>query len=135
MSQKNQVLYEERKILILDPSDNDRKIMAHFLRSHGFQVETEKGLSEAIQKISESSFACIIMEVNLTERKGYEAVPMIKNIDPQTKIIMTTKKNTRTVEAKVREQDIFYYFIKSFEKEADKIKLEDSEKVKQFKKN
>jgi hypothetical protein len=34
---------------------------------------------------------------------------------------MTTQKNTRELEAKVREQDIFFYFIKSFGK--DELKL------------
>jgi len=54
------------------------------------------------------------MDVNLPEIKGYEAVSILKNIDPKVKIIMTTNKNTKRLEVKVRKQDIFYYFIKSF---------------------
>jgi len=54
------------------------------------------------------------MEVNLPEIKGYDAVPIIKSIDPNLKIIITTRKNSRQLEAKVRSQEIFYYFIKSF---------------------
>ena len=63
------------------------------------------------------------MDVNLPEMKGYEAISIIKNIDPEIKIIMTTKKNTKRLEAKVREQDIFFYFIKSFEKEELKLAI------------
>jgi len=121
MNQKNRTLTKEKRILIIDPVDTDRKIMAHFLRSHGYQVETGKGLADAIEKISENSFICITIDVDLPEMKGYKAIPMIKSLDPQIKIIMTTKKNTKKLEAKVREQDIFYYFIKSFDKEELKL--------------
>ena len=63
------------------------------------------------------------MDVDIPEMKGYEAVSILKNLDPQIKIIMTTKKNTKKLEAKVREQDIFYYFIKSFDKEELKMAI------------
>jgi len=107
---------QEKKILIIDPDCDDRNIMATFLRQHNFTVETGKGLSEAINMISEGNFSCLIMDVDLQEMKGYEAVSVIRNIDPKIKVIMTAKKNTRDLESKVREQDIFYYFIKSFGK-------------------
>jgi len=107
----------EKRILIIDPDGRDRKEMTMFLQKENFNVETGKGLPEAIKKVSEGCFNCLIMDVNLPEMKGYEAVSIIKNIDPKIKIIMTTKKNTKRLEAKVREQDIFFYFIKSFGKE------------------
>jgi DNA-binding NarL/FixJ family response regulator len=66
------------------------------------------------------------MDVDLPEMKGYEAVSIIKNIAPDIKIIMTTKKNTKRLEAKVREQDIFFYFIKSFDKEELKLAINDT---------
>ena len=107
----------EKKILIIDPNCTERTVIAAFLRSENFHIETGKGLPDAIKKLSVSGYDCLIMDVNLPEMKGYEAVPIIKNIDPKIKIIMTTKKNTKSLEAKVREQDIFFYFIKSFGKE------------------
>jgi len=115
----------EQKILIIDPADNQRKIMAHFLRTDGYQVETGRGLYDAIKKISESTFGCLILDVDLPEMKGYEAVSILKKVDPCIKIIMTTKKNTKRLEAKVREQDIFFYFIKSFDKEELKLAIND----------
>jgi len=111
----------EKRILIIDPNCTERTVMAAFLKSENFHVETGKGLPDAVKKISESGYDCLIMDVNLPEMKGYEAVSIIKSIDPKIKIIMTTKKNTKSLEAKVREQDIFFYFIKSFGK--DELKL------------
>lgn len=116
----------EKRILIIDPDEKDRKEMASFLRKKNYYVETGKGLHDAFKKISEGCFNCLIMDVKLPEMKGYEAVSIIKNIDPHINVIMTTKKNTKRLEAKVREQDIFFYFIKSFGKEELKLAIKNA---------
>ena len=108
---------EKKRILIIDPDRNERQDMAAYLQKHGYFVESGEGLPDAIMKLSEGCFNCLLMDVHLPEMKGYEAVSILKKIDPELKIIMTTKKNSKKLEAKVREQDIFFYFIKSFGKE------------------
>jgi len=105
---------QERKILIVEPDGRDRNRLANYLRKEGFSIETARCLTEAIKKMMASPFSCLIMDVDIPEMKGYEAVSILKNIDSNIKIIMTTKKNSKRLEAKVREQDIFFYFIKSF---------------------
>ena len=111
----------ERRVLIIDPDSKARRDLANYLKDDDYYVETGRNLSEAIKKISEGFFNCLIMDVQLPEMKGYEAVSILKNLDPKIKIIMTTKKNSKKLEAKVREQDIFFFFIKSFGK--DELKL------------
>jgi DNA-binding NtrC family response regulator len=112
---------KEQQILIIDPNHDERMVMASFLRSESYSVDTSDSLTDAIKKLSHNSVSCLILDVDLPEMKGYEAVSILKNINPALKIIMTTKSNTRDLEAKVREQDIFFYFIKSFGK--DELKL------------
>jgi two-component system phosphate regulon sensor histidine kinase PhoR len=126
MDRKTAVDKTEKKILIIDPDGNDRKIISHFLRNSGYLVETGKDLTDALKKIGDTPIECVIMDVDLGQIKGYEAVSIIKNIDPDLKIIMTTKKNTKRLEAKVREQDIFFYFIKSFGKEELELAINDA---------
>jgi DNA-binding NtrC family response regulator len=111
----------EKKILIIDPDENDRNVMTTFLKQHNFSIETEKGLLEALKKISEGHYYCLIMDVDLPEMKGFDAVSIFRNIYPKIKIIMTAKKNSMELESKIRTQDIYYYFIKSFSK--DELKL------------
>ena len=118
-----QMIDNEKRILIIDPDSKDRRNFANFFKKENCYVETGKGFPDAIKKISEGCFTCLIMDVDLPEMKGYEAVPIIKNIDPKIKIIMTTKKNTKRLEAKVREQDIFFYLIKYFGKEELKMEI------------
>jgi DNA-binding NtrC family response regulator len=107
----------EKRILIIDPDENDRNVMATFLRQHNFSVETGNGLLDAFKKILEDRYDCLIMDVDLPEMKGFDAVSIFRNIDPKIKVIMTAKKNSMELESKIREQDIYYYFIKSFGKD------------------
>lgn len=117
---------QERRVLVIDPDSKVRRQFAHYLRRHDYYVETGKNLSEALKKISQGSFSCLIIDVDLPEMKGYEAVSIIKNLDPGLKIIMTSQKNNKRLEAKVREQDIFFYFIKSFGKEELKLAIQNA---------
>lgn len=116
----------EKRILIIDPDPRERKELATHLESDSYAVDTGKNLSEAIKKISEGGYECLLLEVDLPEMKGYEAVSILKSLDPKLKIIMMTKKNSKRLEAKVREQDIFFYFIKSFGLEELKLAIKNA---------
>lgn len=107
----------EKRILIIDPDPRARRELAHFLKKDDYILETGKNLSEAIKKVAEGGFGCLVMDIDLPEMKGYEAVPILKNLDPSLRIILTTQQNDKRREAKARAQDIFYYFIKSFGKD------------------
>ncbi len=116
----------EKKILIVDPDENERNVIATFLRQQNFSVETGKGLSDALKRISEDSYDCLIMDVDLLEMKGFDAVSIVRNIDPKIKVIMTAKKNSMELESKIREQDIYYYFIKTFGKDELKLAIDNA---------
>jgi len=105
------------RILIIDPDTKFRRECAALLKKENYDVETVNGIPEALKKISGHEFDCLIIDVNLPGMKGYEVVPFLKNMNANIKIIITTGKNTKRLETKVREQDIFYYFIKSFGKD------------------
>lgn len=91
--------------------------MATFLKQHNYSIDTGHGLLDALKKVSEENYDCLIVDVDLPEMKGYEAVTIFRRLDPKIKIIMTAKKNSMELESKIREQDIYYYFIKSFYKD------------------
>ncbi len=107
----------EKRVLIIEPEPKARRDLAQFLKKDLYSLETGKNLSEAIKKVAEGGFDCLVMDIDLPEMKGYEAVPILKNLDPKLRIILTTKQNDKRREAKARAQDIFYYFIKSFGKD------------------
>ncbi|MFC1501943.1 response regulator [bacterium] len=106
-----------KRILIIDPDPKIREDYSAFFRQDDYDVETSCGITDAIEKMKHIAFDCIIINVQLPEMKGYEAVQIIKTINMNAQIIITAEENTRELEVRVREQDIVYYYIKSFEKE------------------
>ena len=104
-------------IIIIDPDTDAIKEYTSLLTDGGYDVDTCKGIVDAVKKIRRTRIDCVIMDVELEDMKGYNAVDIIKTIDPQIEVILTAKENTRELEAKVRAKDIFYYYIKSFNPE------------------
>lgn len=111
--------------MIVDPDSKADRDLSPLLIDEGYDVETSEGIRKAAERVKDVKFDCVIMDVDLPEMKGYEAVPIIKAIDPKVQIIMTTAENTMELEAEVRKQDIFFYYIKSFDPEELKEAVQD----------
>jgi len=108
---------ESKRILVVDPDDETAPQLASVFVEEGYDVEVSASLSAMAERIRDARFDCIIMDVDLPEMAGYKAVSIVKTIDPSVQVIMTAAKNSVELEAQVRQQDIFYYYIKSFDRE------------------
>lgn len=115
-----------KRILIIDPDSVAAQELSSLFIDEGYEVETSECIREAAEIIKDVKFGCIIMDVNLPGMRGYEAVSILKAIDPRVQIIMTAAENTMDLEVKVRKQDIFYYYIKSFDREELKEAVRDA---------
>lgn len=110
-------MLKQKTILIVDPDMAIQDQLFALLSQDGYDVERANRISETISRIKKVRFDCIIVDEDLPDMKGHEAVPIIRAIDPRVPIIMTAALNTRDLEAKIRAQDIFYYHIKSFDRD------------------
>jgi CheY-like chemotaxis protein len=106
-----------RKILVVDSDTEVARELSSLFTKEGYDVEIGTGITNAAERVKNVQFDCVIMDVNLPEMMGYEAVSILKAIDPKVQIIMTSADNTPELEAEVRKQNIFYYYIKSFDRE------------------
>jgi len=111
-----------RKILIVEPDPKTaQELFLLFHSGYGrfgrerCEPEIAESVAQAAEQVQTINFHCVIMDVDLPEMKGYEAVPLIKMISKNTPIIMTADKNTLELETKVREQDVYYYHLRCFD--------------------
>lgn len=102
-------------VLIVEPDIKYARELFVILADEDYDIILSRSFADAAKKLKAGKFDCIIMDVNLPDMKGYDAVPIMKTIDPKVQIIMIADQNTRELEVEVRKQDIFYYYIKSFE--------------------
>lgn len=116
-------------ILVIEPDKKFAEKLLSQLQALNCEVEIEDNFCKAIGKIQDGSVQTVIMEVDLKEMKGYEAVPIIKKIDAKILIIMMTSNNSRELEKRVREEGVFYYHLKSFGMEDLFLAVKNAQKV------
>lgn len=105
-----------KRILIVDPDNETARELAFLFFEEGYEVETSGSIAAMAERIRDVQFDCVIMDVDLPEMPGHKAVSIVKTIDPKIEVIVTAAHNTADLEAEVRKQDIFYYYIKSFDR-------------------
>jgi CheY-like chemotaxis protein len=76
-------------------------------------IQSAASLAEAVKTIREAANACLLVDAELQDISGLKAVPILRNLCAQVKIIFTAPENTRELEAQVRALDVFYYYISS----------------------
>lgn len=77
-------------ILIVDDNINLSKTMSLILGRKGYNVTTVKGGSEAIERVKESPFDIIFMDIKMPFMNGVETYREIKKIRPDTIVVMMT---------------------------------------------
>jgi CheY-like chemotaxis protein len=70
-------------------------------------------MSEAAKLVRAAANACVIVDAELEDIPGLKAVPILRNLCEQVRIIFCAPENTRDLEAQVRALDVFYYYISS----------------------
>jgi two-component system response regulator HydG len=82
----------ERKasILIVDDNVSQCKTMSLILRRKGYAVATANDGPEAIQRVQESPFDMILMDIKMPLMNGVETYRRIKEIRPEAVVLMMT---------------------------------------------
>jgi len=104
-----------RRILIVDPDPLFAGKLSSLLSSHGHDAEAAEGMTQAVQRLKDVNFDCVVADEDLPEMKGHDAVEVLRAVSPAVPVIMTASRNTREQEARIRREDIFFSYVKGFE--------------------
>jgi CheY-like chemotaxis protein len=103
-----------RLLLVLCGNAERRNSFVSDLWQEGWErVQSASSLAEAARLVRDTENACVIVDAELEDIPGLKAVPILRNLCDQIKIIFTAPENTRELEAQVRALDVFYYYISS----------------------
>jgi len=78
------------EVLIIDDDEIILDLMADFLNSSGFQVESATTAEEALKKVKVKAYDAIITDLNLPGLKGTEVVKRALDLYPETIIFVIT---------------------------------------------
>ena len=107
------------RILIVEPNPETARDM--FQLFHGgpedYELRVAESVADALEKVQTEVFDCVIMDANLPEMVAYEAVPLMRTIGSSPAAIVIAERNSLELETKIREQDVYYYHLISFDQD------------------
>ncbi|MBC8182252.1 response regulator [candidate division KSB1 bacterium] len=101
------------QVLIIDKDQgkNTSKLMEML---SDVDVTVDYDLGTAIHRFQKNRFDTIVVDANIKGMQIDRIIQILKDIDPTIKIIVKTDRNSKTLEAKIRKEEIYYYHLDSF---------------------
>jgi len=112
-----QMSKELERVLVLDGDPDAQGEIERIFRDDDLEIEFCSRIVDAVRLLKESAYVAAVVDVGLMDAPWDQAVGILKAVGGGLPVILTAGQNTRELESKVREQDIFYYYIKSFDAE------------------
>ena len=79
------------KILWIDDEIELLKPHIVFLENKGYEITAVNNVNEALGLIEKEPFHLVLLDENMPGISGLEAIPMIKDLNANIKIVMVTK--------------------------------------------
>lgn len=94
------------------PEQADPEIIS-YLQRHQVDYETAADQMIAIQKAHQSVYDVVVLHAENCPQVD-RAIRILKDCNPQVRIIVRAGHNSRDLETAVRKENIFYYHVDSF---------------------
>ncbi|MBQ4901281.1 response regulator [Paenibacillus sp. Marseille-P2973] len=106
------------KILVVDDAAFMRLMLKNILSKQGYEIvgEAENGL-EAVEKYKTLSPDLVTMDITMPVMEGVEAVRLIKQLDPNAKIIMCSAMGQQSMVVQSLQAGARDFIVKPFQEE------------------
>lgn len=88
-----------KRVLIVEDDQDVLLVLRDRLESYGYDVTTVTDGREAVQEISRSQYALVIMDIMMPEMDGVEALRLIRGMKQVIPVIMITANKERAIES------------------------------------
>ena len=102
------------KILIVDDEEGIQKGCRRVLAEHGFQLEAASTIKEGLQKIQDSSFDLVLLDVMLPDGKGIDIIPRLHERDPDLVCVVMTGYATVELAVQAMKAGAYNFITKPF---------------------
>lgn len=109
------------KILVVDDEQSMRDFLAIMLKKEGHEVSTAENGRDALKAVQAEIFDLVVTDVKMPGADGIEVLKTIKDISPETVVIMITAFATAETAIEAMKLGAYDYIIKPFK--VDEIKL------------
>jgi CheY-like chemotaxis protein len=105
MNQKIHILWADDEIDLLKPH-------ILFLKSKGYEITPVTNGEDAVEKVQQQAFDIVFLDENMPGVSGLEALPRIKNLQPNLPVVMITKSEEEYIMEEAIGSKIADYLIK-----------------------
>ncbi|MCP4215303.1 MAG: response regulator [bacterium] len=104
----------EKRLLIVDDDKTVLYAYKRLFQFAGVKVDTARSLKNAFSLMEKNDYRAMVTDLRLTENRneGLEILQNMKNINPETKLILITAFGNYEVKEKAKEIGVDYYFEK-----------------------
>jgi DNA-binding response OmpR family regulator len=81
------------RILIIEDEKSLREDVTDYLTQNGYKCDFATTIKSALQKLNDTTYSCVLVDIGLPDGSGMEIVEHIKKNDPEMGVIMVTAKN------------------------------------------
>ena len=81
------------RILVVDDEEMIRKMVAHTLKSSGYEIVKVENADEALVEMGNSSFELALLDIQMPGKSGIELLGEIVEKYPDTAVVMATGVN------------------------------------------
>ncbi|MGA2405042.1 MAG: sigma-54 dependent transcriptional regulator [Syntrophobacteraceae bacterium] len=103
---------DQVSMLIVDDEPSVRDSLKHWFAPEGYRVETAAGAMEALDKMRDSSFDIVLLDIKMPGMDGIELQQRLKEIDSQLAIIIMTAYATVGTAVQALKQGAYDYITK-----------------------
>lgn len=102
------------RILIIDDEDGIQKGCRRVLAEHGFHLEAAFTIKEGLQKIQDSRFDLVLLDVMLPDGKGIDSIPRLHERDPDLVCVVMTGYATVELAVQAMKAGAYNFITKPF---------------------
>lgn len=105
------------KVLVVEKDESLAGLLRALLENWGYDTQICTKGKEAVLLFRTEDYDVVLMEGMLPDMNAVELISTLKGFSPDIRIVVMTGKNSKEIEARIREQGILYYMIKPLEME------------------
>ena len=103
------------KILVVDDERNVLRAFDDILATRGHKVVCVRGAEDALQRLKDSDFDLVILDICLQGMNGLDALAQIRQLQPTLPVIVMTGQGTTDTAIEATKRGAFDYQLKPFE--------------------
>lgn len=115
LTENNSIDNEKKQILVVDDNRINRVVTKRILVSKGYQCDVAENGFEALDKLTNSAYDLILMDINMPKIDGIETTIQLRKLDIETPIIALTAVEEEQIKDKIYEAGMNDFIIKPYD--------------------